>query len=282
MSKYLRPNHLQEALDALSSSSYRIIAGATDFYPSRVGTRIEENILDISAIHQLRGIERLSDSIRIGALTTWTDLNQSVLPPAFDGIRQAAREIGSQQIQNRATIVGNVCNASPAADGLPCLLSLSAQVELASSQGIRVLPIEEFVLGNRHHAGQPHEMVTALLIPLSSNNSRSVFCKLGTRKYLAISTVMVSALVEIDSRGGITAARIAVGSCSPVARRLAPLESKLIGLPIHSDLAEQVDRQDLAVLSPISDIRASATYRNNAALTLVKQALSELSLMTLS
>ena len=119
----------------------RCSPAGTDFYPARVGRPVDENILDISGIAALRGILGRPGGWRLGATTTWGELIAADLPPLFDGLKQAAREVGGRQIQNAGTIAGNLCNASPAADGVPPLLALDAAVELASRTGSRNVPL---------------------------------------------------------------------------------------------------------------------------------------------
>src|SRR5476649_2519601 len=146
---YLRPAGLDEALAALANTKLTVLAGGTDYYPARVGKPIDDDILDISAISSLRGIHDERSHWRIGATATWSDIIAAELPPLFDGLKLAAREIGGVQIQNAGTIAGNLCNASPAADGVPALLSLDAAVELASAKGLRTVPMDDFILGPR-------------------------------------------------------------------------------------------------------------------------------------
>ncbi len=276
MGTYLRPLDLEETLAALAATPLTILAGATDFYPAHVGKPIAENIIDVTRILSLRGITETDNAWRIGATATWTDLIRAPLPNYFRALKLAAREVGGQQIQNAGTIAGNICNASPAADGVPVLLALGASVELRSFDAIRQLPLAEFILGNRKTSRQSNELLTAILVPKWGENSRSIFLKLGARKYLLISIAMVAACVELDANGIVTKAGISVGACSPVARRLRELETKLIGQRLNASLADIVTPSDLAVLSPIADVRSSADYRMDAALTLVKRALMEL------
>src|SRR5882724_10901209 len=145
MGEYLRPGGLSEALAALRRP-HTVLAGGTDFYPARVGRAIDEDVLDITAIAALRGISAGTDGWRLGATTTWSELLDADLPPLFDGLKQAAREVGGRQIQNAGTLAGNLCNASPAADGVPCLLALDAEVEIAGPVSRR-LPLREFITG---------------------------------------------------------------------------------------------------------------------------------------
>ena len=168
MGDYLRPVSLDEALQALARP-WTVLAGGTDFFPARVGRAIDENVLDIGGIADLRGIEATPDGWRLGATTTWSELIESPLPPLFDGLKQAAREVGGRQIQNAGTIAGNLCNASPAADGVPPLLALDAEVELAGRAGTRRLPVSAFITGNRRTVLAPGELLVALHVPKPSH-----------------------------------------------------------------------------------------------------------------
>jgi len=286
MGTYARPTALEAALDVLDTGlrSGRppvIVAGATDHYPARVGRVVDEDVLDVSGLDGTRHIQPIDGGWWIPAGVTWTELVESPLPAAFDGLKHAARAVGGLQIQNRGTVVGNVCNASPAADGMPNLLALDAAVELASWRGTRRLPIGEFVTGNRATLRGPDELVTGIFVPdprggAQDGEATSVFLKLGSRAYLVISIVMVAAVVVRDSGDRITSARIAVGACSPVARRLPALEAALEGQALRPGIAELVIEAHLGQLAPIDDVRGSAGYREHAALVLVRRALEEL------
>ncbi|HUG29386.1 MAG TPA: FAD binding domain-containing protein [Candidatus Limnocylindria bacterium] len=279
---FLRPARLDEALGALAGGGpggapWVLVAGATDHYPARVGRAPVEDVLDLSAIDGLRGVVGVDGGWRIGALTSWTDLVEFDLPPLFDGLRSAALAIGGLQIQARATVVGNVCNASPAADGTPNLLALDAAVELASASGSRRVPVGEFVLGNRRTARADNELVTGLFVPapLPGTTVRSTFEKLGSRAYLVISIAMVAVVVEIGVDDRIARGRIAVGACSEVAQRLPALEAALAGESAIPATARLVAPEHLTGLHPIDDVRGTAAYRLDAAEELVRRALEK-------
>jgi len=277
MAAYLRPTSIDAALRALASRPLIVLAGGTDFYPARVGCPLDEDVLDITAIAGLRGVADAGDHWRIGATTTWADVAESDTPPLFDGLKRAAREVGGAQIQNAGTVAGNLCNASPAADGVPPLLSLDAAVELASQDRTTVVPLADFILGNRRTRRAPGELVTAIRVPKPrAPRAAGHFVKLGARRYLVISVVMVAAAIECDQAGRVTRAGVAVGACSEVARRLPELEAALLGHPADTTLGERVMPRHLAALAPIDDVRASAEYRGDAALTVVRRALAEL------
>src|SRR5690606_36053923 len=149
----------------------------------------------------------------------------------------------------------------PAADGVPPLLAMDAEVELASASGLRTLPLDRFIAGNRRTARRPDELVSAILIPAPDLPVASTFVKLGARRYLVISIVMVAAAVERAADGTVAAARLAVGSCSEVARRLPALEAALTGKALDGSLSAHVQAGHLAPLKPIDDVRGTAEYR---------------------
>ncbi len=270
--RYARPDTLDEALRLLREDKWRMLAGGTDFYPAQ-GTRpLRDNVLDLNGLSELRGISRDEAGVRIGARTTWMDIIRADLPSAFDGLKLAAREVGSVQIQNVGTIAGNLCNASPAADGVPPLLTLDATVEIASQGAVRVVPITEFILGNRRTDLKPGELVVSIRVPAGACAGRSSFLKLGARRYLVISVAMVAARLTIDN-GKVAAAAIAVGSCSEVALRLTELERALIGRDADASMTDCVSGDHFAALAPIDDVRASGAYRHEAARELVARVL---------
>lgn len=275
--RFERPETIAEATRLLAAGGWAVLGGGTDLYPAHVGRPLAAPLLDVTGIAALRGIARDARGWTIGATTTWSDVLRVDLPPLFDALKAAAREVGGVQIQNAGTVAGNVCNASPAADGTPVLLALGASVVLQSGRGERELALDAFVLGSRRTALASDELVVALRIPVRSARARSSFIKLGGRRYLTISISMVAIVVDIDAAGAVASAGVAVGSCSAVARRLPSLEARLVGADLSGDLAARVEPADLAPLAPIDDLRASAAYRRDATLTLLRRALREVS-----
>jgi CO/xanthine dehydrogenase FAD-binding subunit len=273
MSFYLRPKTLDEAVSMLAQSRGTILSGGTDFFPALGDQPPQGTVMDISAVRDLRRITSTPDEHRIGGLVTWTEIITSPLPPSFDGLKSAAREIGGVQIQNRGTVAGNLCNASPAADSVPPFLALDAEVELLSLAGSRRVPLSRFIVGNRKTVRRPDEILTAVIVPRSMDKATSVFVKLGARRYLVISIAMVAALIRADENERIADARIAVGSCSVFAQRLPELEKALLGLRLRAGLSALVRPEHLSSLAPIDDVRATADYRLEAARTLVARAL---------
>lgn len=272
---YHRPNDLNDALALLAEGPLTLAAGCTDLFAATELQELPGVVLDLTGIAGLRGITTGPDGWRFGATTTWSDVIAADLPAAFDMLKQAAREVGSVQIQNAGTIAGNLCNASPAADGVPPLLALDARVELSSVNGQRNVALGAFLTGVRQTILKPGEIVTAIVVPKKAGQGQSRFAKLGARKYLVISIAMVAArLVEVD--GKVREIALSVGSCSAVATRLTELEQRLTGQPI-AGLTSLIDQRMLAEkLSPISDVRADAPYRITAATELLRRSVAEL------
>ena len=271
MIRYAKPTTVNEALGLLSEGPWRLLAGGTDFYPGLGNRPLRENILDINGLGDLRGISETATHLVIGARTTWSDIVGHSLPPAFEALKEAAREVGSIQIQNTGTVAGNLCNASPAADGVPVLMILDAEVELLALDGARHLALPEFILGNRRIALRPGEMVTAIRVPKGSAAGSSSFFKLGARRYLVISIAMAAARLSVKD-GVVEDAAISVGACSAVARRLPALETVLRGKSASNGLGSLVEEVHLAGLQPIDDVRGSAEYRRLAAREIVGRA----------
>ena len=280
------PARLEEALDLLAQPHWLPLAGGTDVFPAHVGRPMSRPLLDLSRLESLRGSARSVYAAgrawwRLGALETWSALRDAALPAGFEALPQAALEVGGRQIQNQGTIGGNLCNASPAADGVPVLLALDAEVELQSLRGTRRLPVSEFVLGNRHTALEAGELLTAVLVPIGSPRARSQFLKLGHRRYLVISIAMVAVGVDSDEQGRIERCAIAVGACSAAARRLSQLERRLTGTPRNQAARQAADwlagpdaAALLSPLSPIDDVRGTAGYRRDAVRELIGRAIA--------
>jgi len=276
MGDYFRPDSLSDALTLLSKKKLTVIAGGTDYFPKNVGKPMGDPLLDIAAVKSLSGIIQSDEGWEIGPTTTWSKILKADLPSLFDGLKSAAKEIGGRQIQNSGTIGGNVCNASPAADGIPVLMTLNAFVEVSHVQGTRRIAIGDFILGNRQTRLQSNEILTNILIPHTDPlRTRSAFYKVGSRRYLVISTIMVAGMVEWNDQFEVTNCKIAVGSCSSVAVRLNELEQALVGLKLSEGLANKMIVDHFAELTPLTDLRATAEYRKSSAFALVKGLLND-------
>ncbi|NIZ61522.1 xanthine dehydrogenase [Sedimentitalea sp. CY04] len=269
---YFAPTALNDALSLLASEDVSIIAGGSDVFPARGQAPMQNSLLDVTRIEGLAGLQWGPNGLRIGAATRWSEIIKADLPDCYAGLQAAARTIGSVQIQNSGTIAGNICNASPAADGMPPLITLGATVEITGPDGVRRMPVDEFVTGPRQTHLRAGELVTAIHVPPLPGYTRGAFEKLGSRSYLVISITMVAVVIGCDATGRIDFARVAVGACSPVAKQLTGLEADLIGkMPQQI----QISTDHLAPLAPITDIRADAGYRLDAVAEQIKRAVGK-------
>ena len=272
MPDFARPSTVDEASRLLAAGGWRVLAGGTDLYPG-AGSGLAGPVLDVTALPGFSQIE-MGTGLRIGAAVSWSSIAEARLPPALRVLQQAARQIGGRQVQNAGTIGGNLCNASPAADGVPPLLALDAEVELVSAKGTRRLSLAEFLLGPRRTALLPGEILAAVVVPPAGIQGQSAFVKLGARSHLVISIAMVAVRLVVTG-GHVVEAAVAVGSCSPVAVRLPLVEASLRDVSV-TESTGRVRAEDVqAGLSPIDDIRATAAYRREAAVELVRRAVAE-------
>ncbi|GGW26639.1 xanthine dehydrogenase [Gemmobacter lanyuensis] len=268
MTDYARPHSFAHAFDLMAAGEWRLLAGGTDLYPATSARSLPFAALDISDLPGVTGITRTAAGLRIGAATPWSDL-QADLPRA---LMQAARQVGGWQVQTAGTLGGNLCNASPAADGVPPLLVLEAEVELTGPRGQRRLPVEQFLTGPRQTALAPDEILTAVHLPPRAGDS--AFVKLGARAHLVISIAMAAARVRVAA-GRLAEVVLAIGACAPTARRLRAIETRLIGLT-PTEAARQITPPALAPhVAPLDDIRASAAYRVEAGAEILRRALVE-------
>ena len=272
---YFQPNDLNSALDVLQNNSdLTIAAGCTDLFPITNNMSLDKNILDITNIKSIRGFEFNNKETKIGSATTWTGIINENLPSCYDMLKACAKEVGSIQIQNLGTIGGNICNASPAADSIPCLLALDAKLELSSANNQRIIPIDEFILGSRKTKLEQGEILTSIIIPKEKEKGSSAFRKIGARKYLVISISMVACRILILNNI-IEDISISVGSCSEVAKRIFSIERQLINKNIKEDIFNQVDFSQLNEISPITDIRSTQVYRLKASQSLIKDVVTD-------
>jgi xanthine dehydrogenase small subunit len=257
----LDPRSLREALAMRrDEESLMPIAGCTDVYVSlNFGTLKETRFLNLWRLKELRGVDRRSGRLRIGALTTYTELIRSPLVTrTLPMLVAAAREIGGRQIQHRGTIGGNVANASPAGDTLPVLAVADAVVELASAHGTREVPFTSFYTGYRQTVARADELIAAFHIPPLSGTQW--FRKVGTRAAQAISKVVVAGVAG-------DAPRLAAGSVAPTVVRLTRTEAAIAA----GQSVDDAQRVMLEEIAPIDDIRSTAEYRRRVAANLVAQ-----------
>ena len=258
------PATLAEAYALLSEPgrSLKVIAGGTDLMVLMNAHLLDASeFLDIWRLDELRGISDDGDLLRIGALTTYTQLIRSdLIRRHAPALVAASRTIGAIQIQNRGTIGGNIVNASPAGDSLPVLAAYDAEVEIGSSRGVRRVKFDGFYSGYRRTVLQPDELVTAVSIQKLRQDERDFFWKVGTRRAQAISKTVVGAKARMKDKS-IEAIRIAVGSVAPTVIRARATERLLTGATLTPALIERARQVIAQEIMPISDLRSSEHYR---------------------
>ena len=264
------PTTLSEALSLRAEGTYRPIAGGTDLMVQLAADVADPPaaVLDLSRIAELKGISTDGYDVAIGALTTYTELRHSpVISARLHALAEAAATVGAAQIQNRGTIGGNICNASPAGDTLPVLLAVDAVFECASSGGIREVPAREFWTGYRQTALREDELLVRIRFAVDRSR-RTRFRKVGTRAAQAISKVVL-ALSYRDDDGTWRDVRVALGSVAPTTIRAGETEAVLEGTRPGDAVAAEAARVLAREISPIDDVRSTAAYRRQVAGTLV-------------
>ncbi|WP_084031492.1 FAD binding domain-containing protein [Anaerobacillus arseniciselenatis] len=275
---FIKPNSLEEISEILAKEKGRaqIAAGCTDIIPSLRKKLISpEKMVSIKGIPGLSYVEQDEDVVRIGATTTMTDLIESdLIRENFPALLKAAENVGSRHIQNSATVVGNLCNASPAADTAPPLLVYRAALKIMNQGKEREVELRNFFLGPRKTVLVPGDIVTEIILPFPNENSKSLFIKHGKRKALEISIVSVAVNLSFDENGKITEAHISCGSVGPTPILAEKTATKLVGLKVQGD-------EDLAFIleaisseiSPIDDVRSTGEYRRYVTCVLTKRAI---------
>jgi CO/xanthine dehydrogenase FAD-binding subunit len=258
------PATLDEALALMAERGrgLKIIAGGTDLMVAMNARMLDAaEFLDIWRIDELRGIEDEGERVRIGALTTYTELIRSPLVrESAPALVSASRTIGAVQIQNRGTIGGNIVNASPAGDSLPALAAYDAELELVSARGRRRVAFDGFYTGYRRTVLEADEMVFAVRVPKLKAGERDFFYKVGTRRAQAISKIVMAARAEVEGKT-IRSIRIGIGSVAPTVIRAPRTEQLLTGGPLSPALIEQARRMISSEVAPITDLRSTEHYR---------------------
>lgn len=263
MTRALRPRSLSEALSHLREDpDLVLLAGCTDVMVAEPLERMAlAGVLDLTSVPELQGIRRVGEALEVGATTTFDEIARStVVLDLFPALAAAAGVIGGWQIQNRATLGGNIANASPAGDSLPVLLVLDAVVVAESAAGEREIPYRDFHIGYRRTALEAGELISRVRLPLPPLGSVQAFRKVGTREAQAISKVVVSMLKRIEGKK-IVDYRLAAGSVAPVPVRLTTVEEAIRGRTPDRETADLAGRLARAAVKPIDDVRSTASYR---------------------
>ena len=243
MTDYERPSTLEEALSLRSSHpAWTILAGGTDLMVGNEERAPGPGVLDLFGLTALSSIDRSADSLRIGAAVTYRQLLESPEVEASAPLLvTACREVGALQIQERGTLGGNIATCSPVGDTLPVLLALDAEIELASTRGVRRVPIADFIVGYRATVLETDELIVAVAIPNAEPDRHTYWRKVGTRRAQSISKLMLASSARLAEDGVIHSARIAFGGVADRPLRLHEIERRLDG-----NLADEVLASDLA------------------------------------
>jgi carbon-monoxide dehydrogenase medium subunit len=272
---YAVPETKDEALALLTElgSGARIVAGCTNVLPDIRAKKIAAcTLVDISKLAELKGIDVRGDRVIIGSLTTINELLHSDLVASHGQVLwQVGRRFADPLTRNRATIGGNLANASPAGDGVVPLLALEAKVIVASLAAEREIPVAEFLTGPGRSALQPNELIVGVSFT-KTTAMRSVFIKFGMRKSMAISLASIGLMVGLDG-DRVEQVRIALGALAPTAIRARQTEDYLTGKPLAPEVVTRAQEIIRTEAKPISDVRASREYRVHLAGVLLKRAL---------
>ncbi len=279
MSRYkiVTPHSIEQALESLKDNrKMKILAGGTDLVVQmKEGLLGEVDILDISKIEELKSIEETDNGIHVGALCTLSQISENAeITAGLSCLAQAALSVGAIQIRNKATIGGNIMNASPAADTVPALVALGAKALIRSSSESRELLIEEVFLAPGRTVLRDDELLIGLFIPKQSLMSTATFGKLGRRKAQAISVANLAVRISLDEKKErFIETRIALGSVAPTVVRIRLAEEFLNGCEINRKSIEKSAEIVTEGINPITDIRASDTYRRKVSRALFIKAI---------
>ncbi len=273
--EYVVPLSVGEAVEALSESpKARVIAGGTDLMVGmREGHVHPTRLVDITRIQELSGISTQNGSLRIGAATKIDEiLHHPTVRSEYPALVDAGQLLGGWQIQNMATLAGNLCNASPAAEMSGPLLVLDAEVEVIGPSGERRIPLGEFWTGPGKTVLEPAEILTTIVIPGKVSGRLSAYQRVDIRHSVDIALVSSAVGVEL-SEGKVQLARIALGAVAPTVIRVTEAEAYLQGRTLSEEVLDKVEDLAEAAAVPISDVRASAEYRSAMAGVLARRVL---------
>jgi len=266
------PRSLADALVLIGNEPgvWKPFAGGTDLMVLLEAGRLpHRNYVNIWPLSELRGIEVTETHVTLGALTTYTDVQaHEVLRSEFPMLCQAASETGGLAIQNRGTLGGNIVNASPAADSPPALLAYDAEIELVSNRGARWLPYDGFHTDYKQMTILPDELLSRIRLPRIRGSLKHYYHKVGTRKAQAISKVCFAATGRVEN-GVMTDVRVALGSVAPIVLRCKQTEDAIRGKALTDDTVDHARETLMREITPIDDVRSTASYRLRVAANLL-------------
>jgi carbon-monoxide dehydrogenase medium subunit len=275
---YACPATIEDAVAAMQADGARALAGGTDLIPQmREGRRQVAFVVDLKRIPELTSIVTRADgSLVVGAAASASHVaRHTAVASAYPAVARSARLIGSLQVQNRATLGGNICNAAPSADAVPALICHQASVRIAGPGGFRDELLETFILGPGRTSLAAGEFVLSVILPPAAPRSGASYLRFTPRREMDIAIAGAAAWVRLDAGGGIAEARVALASVGPTPLRAASAEQNLIGKRLAAALFEAAGRHAAGDSRPISDTRGSADYRRSLVAVLTARALAE-------
>ena len=271
MTRYARPNTLAEAVHLLAQAGGTLLAGGTDFYPGLGDRPAMGSVIDISRIREMKGVRVTGGEIRIGGLTTWSELLASSLPRCCDALKSAAREIGGVQIQNRGTVAGNLCNASPAADSVPALIAADAVCIVVGPNGRREMAAVDMCTGPGRNSLGSGEFVLEIRLPERPARASDAYLRAIPRTEMDIAVVGCGVSLALDAGGTVTAARVSLGAVAPTALLVAEAGAALVGSKLEEAALAKLDQAAQNAAKPIADKRGTIEYRKAMAGVLARR-----------
>ncbi|HET7560663.1 MAG TPA: xanthine dehydrogenase family protein subunit M [Limnochordia bacterium] len=275
--EYVAPATLAEAIQALAHTDARPLAGGTDLTTQlKEGRRHHARIVDLKRLPELGGIEFGPDTLHIGAAAPLRDIyRHPLIQKEFPILVHACSIIGSTQIQSRATLGGNVCNAAPSADGSPALIVLGAAAHIAGPKGERQLPLEAIFTGPGRTQLEPGEVLVKFVIPRRKGRFGAQYLRFIPRNEMDIAVAGAGCAVELGADGRCSYARIALSAVAPVPLRAEAAEQALLGHALTPERIAQAAQLAAQAAKPISDVRGSAEYRIHLVGVLTRRALEQ-------
>jgi carbon-monoxide dehydrogenase medium subunit len=275
---YERPGTIEEAVAAMRGGDARALAGGTDLIPQlREGRRRAGRVVDLKRIPELTAISVLPDGgIAIGAAVNATVLSRHVaIASVYPAVAQSACLIGGVQVQNRASLGGNICNAAPSADAVPALLCAAARAVVAGADGRRELALEALFTAPGKTSLDPGELLVSILLPPAAPRSAAKYLRFTPRREMDIAIAGAGTWFRLDADGAIAEARVVLASVGPTPMRAPCAEKRLRGGRPTRALLEEAGRLAAGDARPISDTRGSADYRRSLVAVLTARALGD-------
>lgn len=275
--EYCAPETLDEVCAVLGATPgpVKVMAGGTDLLARFAGGMPHPRLLvDIKRLPEARQISQQPDgSWIVGAACTSVDINaQAALVQAWPGLSEAMRSIGSVQIQSRATIGGNLCNASPAADSVPALITARARVRIVCGTGERELPVEEVILSPGRTCLRQDEFILNFILPARPVRSADAYLRMTPRSLMDIAIASAAVSLSLDESGGVIESYVALGAVGPVPVCGISAARILLGSRLEDEVLQRFRRQVSAMCRPISDMRGTVEYRTDVAAVLAARA----------